>query len=604
LGNGRAAGTLVLLLSAAAAAAPSARAAEDDAAIRADLASFVDLARWVREDYDGPSPTALARRILARKEKDVRPLLKEAWLLAVARDSRWEIELPLERAVRYLYGLEVAAAPKPEAGKISFGDTVGAVFEKEGLVLVRTGGDGSRGKVMGEPGWDNNDPPPKKAFEALVKGGKWRASPRTDIRKALALLDDGTVAKWTDDERRSFAMGLGEALGADAGALPKLLERFEGDPNDAILGRAVAWAGVPRSVAFLAEKIGPLSKRVASGRQAALPLLQTACRGVGRTDPAALAAELAKLQGPDRDAALLGAGFRVASRVLTDEYEKGADDAGRNAAVLAMARLTFQASFSRELPGPAEMPRVLRALVAGCGAADEETRRVADQCGYGLFYMGWRDGKAGIHHSSNGVAVDGDGERLGPYPDMPTLLRRMDEDVAQGRLAFSDDDLGLFDRSLPAVVETYQRAWTGIPCPEPNTMDAGKDAPLRMKAEPVEGGIRLTLTNAGTPPVALNPLVLRYPCADYIPVTVTGQGAPKSFTELKLDFGPPGGWERWTVDAKQLVTLKSGESHTWDVALREAHRGADHIEVSVSDRMRITGGSVVPVLRRYSAWVR
>jgi hypothetical protein len=600
-----------LLLAGAAAgpASPAAAAGEEEAAIRRDLSLLVDAAGGVRDDWDAPSPTALARGLLERKEKAVQAALKEGWDAAGVKGSTAaEHELEIGRVARFLYGLDGPASPdtKTAPDKVGFGGTLGAVYELQGVVLARPGGTGARPKVMGEKGWDKEDRPgPRLKFEALVGGGKWRRPPKPDARKALKLWDDPGTAKWTGEEKRCLALAAGEACGADPSVLPKLLQRFEEDPNDELTGLAMAWAGAPNAVAALRARIAPLAGRVAEGKEAALPLLQRACRGVRRASPEALVEEIGKLAGEAREAAMLGAGFRAAAGILAAEYEKAADPAGRDAAFLTMVRLIRKASFFREMPSPADMPRVVAIFRAMIESGTAEEKGWAEEGSCGLFYMGFRDGKAGIHMSQNGVSVDGDGERCGPYPGMAPILRSLDEDMKAGNLAFSEDGTGLFDR-VAAPLAQDGPALTGLKDPKPFGAEAKKDAPVRMKAEPAAGGLKVTITNAGPQPFAVNPVALHYLTAEYVPVTVgSGSAGARTFTQLTLELGSLGGWSRWTVPSKVLVTVKPGGSWSFEVPLRPDHEKADHVGIEIRDVMRIPEGSPVAVLRSVgSSWVR
>jgi hypothetical protein len=603
---------VLLLVAAGLAFAPSTRAAaapDDAAETRRDLASFVGFGGYLDDGYDGPSPTGLARRLLERKEAAVKPVLKEAWEAAgIPGTAAAEREVELGRVIRWLYGFDGPASPeaKTAKGQVGFGGTLGAVYEQDGLVLVRPGGTGQRGRVMGEPGWEKDDAaPPRPKLEGLVKGGKWRKTPKPDTKRLLKSFDDGAVEKWTDTEKRSWALALGEAAGADPSALPNLLKRFEEDPNDPWLGLAVAWAGTPASVEALRSRIPALAARVAEGKEAALPLLQRACRGVARSAPGALAEEFGKLKGEAREAAMLGAGFRAAASVLIEEYEKSADAAAREAAFFSMVRLILKAHFSRELPAGKDMPRVVAAFRAMIEGGSDEARKWAEEGSYGLFYMGWRDGTANLNMSQNGVSVTGEGERCGPYPSMAPILKCLDEDLKAGNLVLADDGTGLFDR--PAIpFAAGGPAWTGFDNPSPGWVEAKKDAPVKLKAEPIPGGLRVTLTNAGSQPFALNTVALRYVTADFIPVTVGGGSAgARKFTQLDIGLGPLGGWSRWTVPGSALVTLKPGGSHVFDVPIRPDHGSVDHVAIGIHDDMRVPEGSPVPVLRNLpDSWVR
>lgn len=595
------------------AASLPAGAADETEEIRRDVAALVAAAQGIREDHDGPSPTRLARRLLERKEKAVQAVLKEAWAAATAKGSpAAESAVELERVIRFLHGFDGPADPAPKTGKdrIGFGGTLGAVYESDGVVLARPGGTGERGKVMGEPGWDRDDGPgtPRK-FEALVKGGKWRKPGKPDARKLLQRLDDGSLARLADEEKRCFALALGEACGVDAGILPKLLQRFGDDPTDEVLGLAVAGAGAPAAVTDLRSRVGPLAVRVAEGKEAALPLLRRICRGLSRTAPEALAEEIGKLSGGAREAAFLGTGFRAAAPVLAAEYEAAADVAGKEAAFFSMVRLILRASFSREFPAPADMPRVVRIFREMAEGGSDEARRWAEEGAYGLFYMGWRDGEAHLNFSSNEVSVEATGRRLGPYPDMRTVLGRLDEDLRAGRIAFGEEGPALFG---PTAVEApggergHDRAWSGVPCPIPTWAEATASSPLRLQSERTDAGLRLTLRNEGAAPVALDPVALRYACAEYLPVRVKGApGGPKEFTYLKLEFGPLGGWKRWRVPAKEIRVLAKGESCSWDVAVAPEHREAGHVSIEIHDEFTVEGACPAPLLRRLGwSWVR
>jgi hypothetical protein len=150
------------------------------------------------------------------------------------------------------------------------------------------------------------------------------------------------------------------------------------------------------------------------------------------------------------------------------------------------------------------------------------------------------------------------------------------------------------------------RAYSGIPCPIPGWAEAEPASPLRLKAEPIEGGLRLTLSNEGAKPLALDPVALDFVCAEFTPVTVKGvPGGPKEFTYLKLEFGILGGWERWCVPARELKVLAKGQSHSWDVAILPEHRDAGHVSIEFFDRFRVEGPCAAPLLRRLGwSWAR
>ncbi|HEU4394723.1 MAG TPA: hypothetical protein VFS92_04095, partial [Planctomycetota bacterium] len=142
------------------------------------------------------------------------------------------------------------------------------------------------------------------------------------------------------------------------------------------------------------------------------------------------------------------------------------------------------------------------------------------------------------------------------------------------------------------------RAFSGIPCPIPSWMEATAASPLRLSSEKTESGLRLTLTNAGKAPFAIDPLVLRYPTAEHLTVTVKGvPGGPKSFTYLQVEFGHLGGWERWRVPEASIVVLAPGASHSWDLVLRADHAGVDHISIQWFDRFQVDGEPKAPLLR-------
>lgn len=587
---------------------PAPASAGDDAAqaVRDDLAALVEIAAGLPREYDGPSPTALVRRLLARKERPVKPVLEEAWKLAGTKGApAQDLEVALERVIRHLYGTEVKEA-KVEAGQISFGGTVGVVYESAGLVLVREGGTGARGKVMGEAGWDRDDAPRRRTFAELLKGGKFRKEPKPDFRALWKQWEGGELDRASESEKRSFVLGLGEACGSDPTQETKLLDLVEKSPADVDLLSMVAAAGSDRSRALLRSRIAPMAARVAGGREAAMPLLTIACRGVSRADPDAFREEIGKLPDEDRKAAYHGAGFRIAASFLADAWEAAADDSGRRAPVIEMVELIRKASYFRQIPAAADMPRVVRAFTAAVQSDDAELSRYVEHGAYWLFYAGTRDGTANVNISSNNVAINGTGERLGPYPDMALLLRRLDEDLQAGRLTHVEGAASLFDRPVPQALEGFDRAWSGFDSPQPMMAKAEKSSPVHLKGERTETGLKLTFTNAGKTPFAVNPVGFRYGTAEYIPVTVTGEtGGTREFTQFVLEFGMLGGWDGWQVPASVLVTVPPGGSWSVEVPVNEAHRDADHVGISVHIPFRIPEGSDIPVLGRVGeSWIR
>ncbi|HEU4395118.1 MAG TPA: hypothetical protein VFS92_06100, partial [Planctomycetota bacterium] len=381
-------GLAVLL---AASAAPAAPAGETDA--RAEVADLIALASGgVSDSHDGPSPTTLARRILERKEKEVRAILEDAWKRAGTPGTVASAQQNgIHHVARYLWSVDPPAQAAPD--KISFGGVHGAIHEIGGIVLVRPGGTGERGKVMGERGWDRDDEP-RTAFAALVKGGKWRKPPRFDPKAAFKALDGDAASKWNESEAASFHIGLGEACGADAGSRPLLLKRFEDAPGDARLAAAVGRIGTPEAAAVLRGRIGPLARRVGEGKDAALPLLTAVCKGVARSDPAAFLEEAAKLGGAGERACLRAVGFRLACTALLDRHARAPDAAGKRQAVLDTVTLVLQAYFFREFPTAADMPRLVRAWTESLDSGDAELAEWVDRGAYGLFHVGFRDGGA------------------------------------------------------------------------------------------------------------------------------------------------------------------------------------------------------------------
>ena len=605
---------LFLLVAASMAPAAAPPPPGDGGDPKGDLGALIALAEeGIRDDYEGPSPTTLARRILERKEKATRALLEEAWKRSDGvKHPATDYSNGIRQVAEYLYGLEKPSGPPVPKGSIGFGATPGVVREVGGLVLVRPGGSGERPRVMGEKGWDREGPDPRPAMAALLKGGKWRKAPRPDVKALVKMLDGEAMKDWSDPEKESFLLGLGEACGADAGNRPLLLRAFEDDPADAGLARAVGRAGTPDAAAALRARIAPLAAKVAEGKEAAIPLLQAAAKGLCRIDPAAFSEELGKLEGAEEEAVLRGVGFRLASGILCDRHD-GADAGGKRSAVLSMVRLVLLAHFSREFPEGERMRRVVGAWTAALDAGDPELAEWVDRGAYGLFYMGWRDGEAHMIFSSNDVAVNATGARPGPNPPASPLLRRLDQDRRAGNLSFAGREPGPFDVSPPpgggdSTARDLGRdfAWSGVRCPIPSYAEADPASPWHLSSEKTDEGLRLTLTFKGKGKAALDPVAFRYVCAEYLPVRVTGvPGGPKEFTYLKLDLGPLGGWRGWRVPADRLKVLAPGESFAFDVAVAPEHRDATHVSIELSDTFAVIGESPAPVLHDLGwSWVR
>ncbi len=603
-------GGLAVLLVVAAAGAPPARAGDDDA-LRADLSALVSIAAGVSDRWEGPSPTLLVRRILDAKEKPVRALLEEAWKRAAAEHApQAQHAAALERTIRFLWSVEGGAAPaKPDRDRISFGGTVGLLREEQGVVLVRPGGSGERGKVMGEPGWDRDDdraPPP---FAQLVKGGRWRKAARPDPRKVLDLLLGPGLDAWDESERRSLAMAAGEIAAPAEASVARLLERHEAEPADAWVATALAWAGTPPAVEAARRRVAPMAGRVAEGREAAIPILARACLALRRSAPEVLARECAALEGGTREAAYRGAGFPFAAAALLREHDGAADDAGRDAALVTLVRLLSADRFGHGLPAPADLPGVLRMLLRGLRSSDAQTREWSETGAYLMLYPGWRDGTANENMSSNGVSVEGTGARLGPYPDMSFVVPRLEEDLAAGRLTRTIGDIGLFDAPSPPIPwgpDHFDGAYSGIAPAIPFRAEAKPSSPVHLRAEPCERGLRFTLRNASLRPLSVNPVAFRYVCAEFMTMKLGGgPGDRRTFTRLKLSFGHLPGWEGWTVAADALVTLPPGGTFQWDTDVRPEHASADHVDVSLLSRMRVPAGSAAPLLDRFGdTWVR
>jgi len=598
-----------ILLGAALAAAPGPAAGDDAAALREDLSTLVRIAQGGIGEHDGPSPTLLAERLLKPGEAKLRPVLQEAWTLAGKKGSRaQDREVALHRVIRYLYGLDAPPAG-PDKDKVSFGGTVGTVTEVEGVVVVRYGGTGERGKVYGEPGWDRDDPKTRPPFEAVVKGGRLRKPPRPAASKLLALVEQKKFEGLAEEPRASVAMAVGEACGRDSQATPRFLRLCEEDPTNPFLGAALGWCGTRESAAALRARVAPLAARVAQGREAALPLLRAACRGLARTDRAALEEEIGRLTGDERMAAMRGGGYRVSLPILLRALKEVADPAARREALARLLDLVgaLQTHFPvPDQPAAADAPALVEALVSGLDPADPELRRAVLQAAYALLYWGFRDGTAGEHSSGNGVSVEGDGERCGPYPDEEAMLRRLHEDLGRGDLVLRDVEGGLFDPPVPELPGDADTPWSGIEPALPMRATASKDAPVHVAAEKTETGLRVTLRNAGRAAFCLNPVAFRYATADCIPLTVKGlPGGTRKFTDLRVQFGAVWEWRPKAVPARVLVLLEPGKTWSFDVALRADHRAVDRISVEMSSWIGVDGAPPAPLLRRLgTAWVR
>jgi hypothetical protein len=506
--------------------------------------------------------------------------------------------------IRHLYGVPLKAAP---AGKdeIGFGEEFGEIREESGVVVLRPGHNpGPKPKVFGQKGWDEErKPAPRPAFEALVKGGRWRKPPRGDGRALLKLVEDGVPAKWSEPERHSFACGLGEVLAADPSNRARLLKMHDADPMDPLLATAACWSGTPAAREALGARIAPLAERLASGKTAVLPLLATALLAQERASADALPALLAGLPEPSRDAALRGVGLRSATSLLAVDAAAAADAPAREAVLRRLVALLEALYFAPGFPPAGALPPLVR-LLALCLEDGGEAARLADHAGYLLFYIGFRDGPARLDMTSNDVATKGSGERLGPYPDMPAMIRRLDEEIRAGRLVPTDRDVGLFDPPAPDF-PAEQGAWTGIEDPRPSFRRAERSSALHARAEKVPGGLRVTLVNAGKTPFAVNPVALRLATAERMDVTVTGEGKARRWSQLDISLGFVRGGGRWTVPSAALVVVAPGGSHAFDVALHPSHEGVERVAFSLHDDMRLPGGSAVPVLRLVGdSWIR
>src|SRR5262249_51297234 len=133
------------------------------------------------------------------------------------------------------------------------------------------------------------------------------------------------------------------------------------------------------------------------------------------------------------------------------------------------------------------------------------------------------------------------GERVGPYPDMASLLTQMGQDLLKGDLLFVDDaTTPLFDLAGAAERVEVKPLRSDVRCPDPTRGDTpdGERAPAKLAGEVVAQFLRLTITNVGATPITIDPVALRYGTAEWTKHEVYGgPGGAKTYQQLALQLG-------------------------------------------------------------------
>jgi hypothetical protein len=561
------------------------------AAIRTDVDALVKMLddRWAGRDDEGPSPSARVNRLVAAGDAKLRPVLAEAWKAATTWTAAARYKNPIRQLARFLYSLT-------ETGKTAAqGDD--EIVEEDGVVRIRqgdaVGGFGWKGWNGGGFGRKTDDSSP--SFAELLKGGKLRKAPRPDVKKALASLDGGKIP---ETERFAVAKAIGEGCAANKTALQDLLRRQDADPADQWLMTALAWSGSAEAERPLRLEIETLAGRVADGKEAAIPILETACRALKRLRRDALVEEIGKLAGPPREAVLAAAGLDFATSIDLAAIEKTPDGPEKHAMLSAVcARIARGRGDARA--SSATLTALTKLLAANAASSDESLRAaVLDAAETLLYALNRYPIHTGASSNSGGSTVETkiDGESLGPYPDMATLLASLAADLAKGELSFADPvETSVFELTGGTERADDRALVSDAKNPDPLYASDGDRAPVKIRGETVGEGLRLTLTNVGTAPVAINPLALRYGIAEF---TTHEGGGVKPYKQLKLRLGFVRAGV--AVPADRLVVLAPKAEFSWTALVRPEHRGADHVSVEMLDSFAVLGKTPAPPLERFS----
>ncbi len=574
-----------LVLSGALAAATAFGGEPPKDMLRDDVAALV---AWVPlrvaeslGEPEGPSPTVLTARIVARGDGKVRPELKTLWRLAAVEGApASERRRAVEEVIRFLYGTGDPAEPPlrmvdgavvvfpPKRGDYDFGS-----FDRQSATAPR---------------------PP--SFDELVKGGKLRAAPKPLGAKLLAALQRSEVAGWGWEAREALARATGETCTGAAAA--KLVELAAQQPTDATLATALAWSAAPEAEAELRRRVASLAARVADGKDAAKPLLASAVAGLHHVKPQALRDELDRLPDDARAAAVGAGGTDLVLGYVLDRAEQ-AGESGRSAS-LDLVRAVV-ADGNGEVPADAGARLVAFLQRAALDAAlRDEALRTAETLLYGY-------NRYPIRSSSemNGIATTDAGERVGPYPGIGVVLDRIAGDLAAGAAVFQRRASNLWDEPAARLAGEWVDARSDVPSPHPGEyFYTAAAAPVGLAGEFGPEGLKLTLTNRGAAPFALNATSLGWGCGEVVTTTIRPQGGKAtSFTSLGLKLG----FVRApiAVPAERLVVLAPGGSHTWTVALRNEDRAVDHVSVEVLGLVDVVGKPAAPLLRGLlETWVK
>lgn len=581
-------------------------AADDPAAaLKSDVDALAKMLddRWGGRDDDGPSPTARVNRLVAAGDARLRPVLADAWKAVAGPTSVGGAERyrnAVRQLARFLYSLA-------DTGKTAAqGDD--ELVEEDGVVRIRkgdpTGGFGWKGWKGGGFGRKNDESSPPLAD--LLKGGKLRKAAKPDVKKALAALD---VGKTPESERAAVAKALGEACATNKPGLADLLRRQDADPADRWLMTALAWTGAPDAERPLRTEIESLAPRVAEGKTAAAPILATACWALKRVRRDALVEEVGKLTGPAREAALAASGPDFATSLDLAAIEKASDPAARDALVLAACR-RISAADGDARPSPATLTALTKLLAPASASTDATLREAALAAAETLFFAFNRypidDGDSSTSGDRE-TRTKRTGERLGPYPDMAALLASLGRDVDAGDVVFYDEAAAtIFDAAPAADAVSGKALFSDVKCPDPRRYDAPAEerAPLKLQGVFVAEGLRLTLTNVGAAPLAVDPVALRYGSAEITTEEFTGSpGGAAKYRQLKLALG----FLRTGVatPSARLVVLAPKECYAWTAAVRPEHRGVDHVCVELEGTFSVRGKAPAARIASFDdTWVK
>ncbi len=549
----------------------AARAAgESAAAVKGKLESLVRQAA-AGPVVRGPSLTWLVTELLDSDPDTLGAVLKEAWEI---RDSlEWESARCVEEVVQFLYGLP-KSSDRPKGG---------GLWVMEGAVLVRVGKADDRwaGPFSGEdlPGFDQHLG--KRAF---------RKAPQVNADGLSKALEKSVSGKWSESEKLSLAMALGEAARKDPAVSGKLLARYRKSPDDRLLAIAVGWAGGEEAVAALTDRFCELAPREESFSER----LKELGRCLFRANRQAPCEVVWDLDGDAREKAMQAIGLELVLPVLLDDIESEDSLDGKLAAFQDFREVVSLSRGSGFLPAE-EVPGLFKILAS---LADREmVLRTAEE----LLYA-YNRYPIQSSFSSGGNSFSEKGQSLGPYPGIEPVLRAMAGDVAEGRLVFLDDPPGFFSPPPEPLGGSSHRAHSDVACPIPNMSEAEPDFPVHVGGEWVEEGFRLTLRNTGKKPFLVNPVALRYGTGQVTDVVVTRDGKREEFRALKLNLGFIRA--KAAVPVGELVLLPPGQSYTWVQPMRGIDRDVDHIALSIGS-IAVLGRTTHPLLTGLNdTWIR